>query len=147
MPRPSVWRLAPMACARLAPPATGLGLWVLASGLLAGLVPAMAADFPGVEELREQAEMPSPLVMFDGRPVTSPEEWFARRRPELKALFSHYMYGKTPPRPEGESFAIARDDRAFLDGEATLREVTITIGPPGVPKIHLLLVVPNARGG
>ena len=32
-------------------------------------------------------------------PVTSPEQWFRRRRPELKALFQHYMYGQMPPRP------------------------------------------------
>ena len=36
------------------------------------------------------------------------------------------------------------DAKAF-DGKATLKEVTISFGPPDTPKIHLLLVVPNAR--
>jgi hypothetical protein len=70
-----------MACARLMPLSTGLGRGILSWCLLLGLVPTTAADFPGVEKLLARAEMPDPLVMFDGRPVTSPEEWFARRRP------------------------------------------------------------------
>lgn len=136
-----------MACARLMPRASGPGWGILSSCLLLGLVPARAADFPKAEDLPARAEMPSPLVFLDGRPVTNPDEWRTQRRPELKALFSHYMYGKMPLRPRAESFAIAREDRAFLNGQATLKEVTITLGPPSVPKIHLLVAVPNARRG
>jgi hypothetical protein len=106
-----------------------------------------AEVFPEIARLPARPEMPNPLVMFDGRSVTSREQWVARRRPELKALFQHYMYGRMPPRPDGEAFEVAREDRGFLGGKATLKEVTIVIGPPGVPKIHLLLVIPNARGG
>ena len=51
-----------------------------------------------------------------------------------------------PPAP-GRDVAVAREDRSFLGGKATLKEVTITLGPPEVPQIHLLLVVPNARQG
>ena len=29
--------------------------------------------------------LPDPLLMADGSPVTSPEAWFRRRRPELAA--------------------------------------------------------------
>ncbi|MCA1686454.1 MAG: acetylxylan esterase [Planctomycetia bacterium] len=91
--------------------------------------------------------MPDPLLSFDGRPVTTPEQWFSRRRPELKALFQYYMYGRMPPRPDALTFAIEREDRGFLDGKATLKEVTVTVGPAGVPRIHLLVVVPNRRDG
>ena len=56
-------------------------------------------------------ELPDPLVMFDGQPVTSPEQWISRRRPELKALFQHYMYGQMPPAPDDETFAVEREDR------------------------------------
>src|SRR5262249_45636934 len=68
------------------------------------------------------------------------------RRPELKALFQHYMYGYLPP-AEKVSAKVERTDRKALGGKATLREVTLSFGPPKTPKIHLLLVVPNARSG
>src|SRR4051812_29215997 len=132
---------------RSSAPATGLGPRILAAFLLVAPCPARGDEFPDVASLPARPEMPDPLVMLDGEPVTSPEQWIRRRRPELKALFQHYMYGQMPPRPDDESFAIARVDRDFLDGKATLKEITITIGPPGVPRINLLLVVPNGRKG
>ena len=127
--------------------ATGLGPRILAAFLLVATCPTKGAEFPDVALLPARSEMPDPLVMLDGEPVTNPEQWSRRRRPELKALFQYYMYGQMPPRPDDQTFAIAREDRSFLDGKATLKEVTITIGPPEVPRIHLLLVVPNARKG
>jgi hypothetical protein len=118
-------------------------------GLLGILLLARAGGgaFPEVSELPRQPELPDPLLMFGGQPVTSPEQWVSRRRPELKALFQHYMYGEMAPPPAAQTFALARQDRGFLRGKATLKEVTITIGPPEVPRIHLLLVVPNAQAG
>ncbi len=38
---------------------------------------------------------------------------------------------------------VVREDKNYLGGKATLREVTITYGPEGTPPIHLLLIVPN----
>jgi hypothetical protein len=135
-----------MRCARLLSRTarSGLGLVALASLLLSS---AAAAEFPDVGQLPLRPEMPDPLIMFDGQPVTSPEQWFRRRRPELKALFQHYMYGQMPSRPPEQAFTIAREDHGFLDGWATLKEVTISLGPAGVPAIHLLLVLPNLRKG
>src|SRR5438309_2038161 len=105
---------------------TGLGL--LAAFLLSTPTPAAAVDFPEAGQLPARAELPDPLVMFDGRPVTSPERWVKGRRPELKALFQHYMYGQIPPAPDLQAASIAREDRGFLGGKATLKEVTISLG-------------------
>jgi hypothetical protein len=90
-------------------------------------------------------ELPDPLVMFKGDKVTTAEQWRTQRRPELKALFEHYMYGKAPPAPEKVTVKVEREDKKFFDGKATKREVAISFGPPDCPKIHLLLVVPNER--
>ena len=46
-----------------------------------------AAEFPPVEKLPERAELPDALTMFDGTKVTTREQWYEQRRPELKALF------------------------------------------------------------
>ena len=83
--------------------------------------------------------------MLDGRKVTSREMWIKERRPELIRLFQHYMYGQLPPKPEAVSGKVERVDVSSFGGKATLSEVTIRFGPPEVPPIHLMLVVPNQR--
>lgn len=108
---------------------------------------ASAGDFPAVDQLPSRPGLPDPLVMFDGTPVTSKEQWVAKRRPELKALFEHYMYGKAPPPPGNVAGTVDRHDAGYFGGKATKDEITIRFGPAGTPPIHLLLVVPNRRHG
>ena len=105
----------------------------------------LAGEFPPFEKLPVQPEPPDPLVMFDGTPVRTRDDWFNKRRPELKALFEHYMYGKAPPPPDNLEAKIVRTDEKCLDGKATLREITIKFGPKSAPPINLLLIVPNGR--
>lgn len=105
---------------------------------------ANAQTFPDVEALPANPQLPDPLKMFDGTPVTTKEQWYEKRRPEIKALFEFYMYGKAPPAPKIEA-TINRTDAKFFGGKATKREVTIKFGPEGTPPISLLLVVPNKR--
>jgi hypothetical protein len=102
--------------------------------------------FPEPDQLPSHPELPDPLVMFNGERVTSKQQWFDKRRPELKALFQHYMYGYLPP-PLKIKAKVEHEDTQAFDGKATLREITISFGPPDTPPIHLLLVVPNKRKG
>jgi hypothetical protein len=119
--------------------------------LLALLLGAAAmtsrADFPPADRLPSKPDLPDPLIMLDGTKVTSKEQWRNRRRPELKELFQHYMYGYVPPAPKNLKFKVERVDPKALLGKATLKEVTISFGPPETPKIHLLLFIPNQRKG
>jgi hypothetical protein len=108
---------------------------------------ALAADFPDASKLPAHAELPNLLVGLEETPVTTKEQWFSRRRPELKALFEHYMYGSAPRAPAKVTAAVEREDRNFLGGKATKRELAIGFGPTDAPKIHLLLIVPNDRKG
>ena len=109
---------------------------------------AFAGDFPPVEQLPLRPGLPEPLVMFDGTPVKTKEDWFARRRPEIKALFEHYMYGKAPAPPNNVTGTVNRHDAAYFGGKGTMDEVMIHFGPPATRPIHLLLVVPHkAQGG
>jgi hypothetical protein len=114
---------------------TGTALLVLCVGL---------SVLPPVEQLPARQELPDPLVMLDGRRVTTREQWEKDRRPELKDLFQHYMYGYLPP-PVPVTATVERTDPQAFGGKATFREVTVSFGPPGTPPIHLLLVVPNGR--
>jgi dienelactone hydrolase len=109
--------------------------------------PAPARSFPSVAQLPPRREFPDPLVMLDGRRVTTPEQWLTERRPELIALFQHYMYGFLPPAPKQVRGKLEREDPRAFGGKATLKEVTVTFGPPGLPLIHLMVIVPNRRTG
>jgi dienelactone hydrolase len=83
--------------------------------------------------------------MFNGDKVTTKEQWESKRRPELKALFEHYMYGA---RPKGYSTLrnVLHEDAKAFGGKATLRELAIKIGPGAdAPPVHVLLVVPNRK--
>src|SRR5207302_10889243 len=42
---------------------------------------------------------PDPLVASNGMAVTNKKLWRTTRRPELKTMFEHYMYGTLPPAP------------------------------------------------
>jgi hypothetical protein len=103
-------------------------------------------DFPEPAKLPAVAELPDPLVMLSGKRVTSKEAWLSKRRPELKALIQHYMYGYLPP-PEKITAKVEHEDKKAFGGKATLKEIAISFGPPETPAIHLLLVVPNHRKG
>jgi hypothetical protein len=113
--------------------------------LLAGSV-AFAADFPPVSDLPVQAELPDPLVMFDGSRVTTKEQWEQKRRPELQALFQHYMYGYLPAATEVQSKVVA-EKKDLFGGKASWKSVTLTYGPQGTPPLSLLVVTPNRTEG
>lgn len=104
---------------------------------------AVAKEWPAPAELPPQASLPDPLVRFEGTAVTSSEEWTARRRPELRALFEHYMYGAQPAAPERVVGKTLFEDAVAFGGKGTLREVELTFGPPEWPKIYLLMAVPH----
>ena len=85
--------------------------------------------------------------MSNGERVATRKQWTKKRRPELEALFHHYMYGTTPPRPAGMNMDVENVDRTLFGGRATKKEIIITLGTNNAPQIHLLLVVPNERKG
>jgi hypothetical protein len=108
---------------------------------------AAEPSFPEAASLPAHADLPDPLVLFNGEKVKTKDDWAARRRPELKALFGYYMYGFAPPAPEKITAQVIHTNPRALDGAATLREIDLSFGPPDTPKIHLLLVLPNEHKG
>ena len=109
-----------------------------------------AAEFPSPTELPAHPALPDPLVMFDGSRVGSAEEWREKRRPELKALFEEYVYGRYPQadgssQPPAVQSKVLFEDPQALGGAGTLKEVELTIGEPDGPKIYLLVATPNGK--
>ncbi len=114
-------------------------------GALAVTLPALPADLPPPDKLPANPEMPSPLVMRDGTKITTKADWESKRRPELKELFQHYMYGTYPAKPEKVTAKVLFEDAKAFGGKGTLREVEITFAPADWPKIYLLVAVPNGK--
>jgi len=52
--------------------------------------------------------------MLDGTRVATKEQWLAKRKPELKELFQHYMYGTQPDAPAVIASQVLHEDKASL---------------------------------
>ncbi len=123
---------------------TRIGVIVMA---MAFVGTASSGDLPTPDQLPLKADLPDPLAMFEkGKKVATKDQWEKRRRPELKHLFEHYMYGRAPAAPKVNA-KIERIDKNALGGKATLKEITLTLAGIDGPKIHLLLVIPNKGKG
>lgn len=92
------------------------------------------------------AELSDPLVGLGGGRVSSAEQWKQTRAPELRKLFQEEMYGMMPEKPKSMEVRILHEDKAWLDGKATLREMEVRLTKPETVA-HLLLVIPNQRQG
>lgn len=113
------------------------------TGLLLMSAVATPADFPPPDKLPSVPGFPGVLTLRDGSKVATKKDWEEKRRPELKALFEHYMYGRFPERPKEVTAKVLFEDAKALGGKGTLREVELTFGPPEWPKIYLLVATPN----
>jgi hypothetical protein len=100
-------------------------------------------NLPVPSALPDQPGLPDPLVSFNGQAITTKESWLKQRRPELANLFQYYMYGYPPATAPKVTARIERRDQEYFGGRATKEEIELTLGSPSVPKIHLLLVIPN----
>ncbi|MFO0798697.1 MAG: acetylxylan esterase [Gemmataceae bacterium] len=115
-----------------------------ALGALVVILPSTRADFPPPAQLPARPGLPDPTVMLDGTRVSSKADWESKRRPELKALFEHYMYGRRPADPAKVTAKVRFNDEKAFDGKGTLTEVELTVGGPEWPKVYLLVARPNA---
>ena len=107
-------------------------------------MPLFAADFPAPAELPLHPALPDPLVARDGARIMTKEQWEKVRKPELLALFEHYMYGHAPKGSQRGQGKLLVEDKAALGGGATLREFSVELGLE--TPVHLLVVTPNGRG-
>jgi hypothetical protein len=114
------------------------------STLIAGsLLLAAESRWKSPIDLPPQPGLPDPLMRSDGSHVRSKSVWEHQRRPELKELFAHYMYGAIPEKPPGIHFVTKLSDSSFLGGGATLKLVEISFRDPEAPHLDLMVIVPN----
>lgn len=95
---------------------------------------------------------PDPLVMADGRPVTSPEMWWRERRPQIVALFEENVLGRIPPDVPKVAWSVARTVSTAVGGIPVVgREVIGRVDNSACPQIsvnlRLVVVVPAQASG
>lgn len=126
-------------------------LWLGVTLMAAAAPPGPAAErFPPPDRLPARPDFPDPLTTFAGEKVASKGQWESKRRPELKALFEYYMYGRQPEAPAKVGGVVLHEDTQAFGGKATLREVELrfdAFGKTNPLPIRLLLTVPNDRKG
>jgi len=109
---------------------------------------AFSQILPPIESLTEQPALPDPFKMLDGTPIKTKKDWYEKRRPELKILFQHYIYGYLPPKPETKAFLLRQDEQLF-NGKATYKEIRLDLLLPEgkTYSINLALFLPNKASG
>ena len=109
---------------------------------------ARAQDHPvNYDEAKVPAfDLPDPLVMEDGTPVETPEQWRKHRRPELLRLFEEHVYGRTPKRSVEVSARMINECIAF-GGLALRREFDLSVAGKSDGPIRLLIYSPRAVEG
>jgi hypothetical protein len=66
-----------------------------------------ACDQANFDEARANPwPLPDPLIMADGRRVTSAAMWWTQRRPELLEIFDREIFGRIPARTPGVSWHV-----------------------------------------
>jgi hypothetical protein len=132
----------------LSPRGCRLATWLV---VVVGVVPALALQGPTAnydESKVPPYTLPDPLVMADGRRVTTAAMWRTKRRPELLRLFETHVYGRWPGNVETLTVSIRETSADALGGLATRKQITLTFsGAPGGPRLELLSYLPNGVTG
>ena len=117
-----------------------LGIWLMLTACQ-----ERPLSYPEVAALPVRSSLPDPLIMADGRPVTSAAQWAARRQ-EMQGIIEYYAIGHAPPPP---SAVIGREiaSRSLLHGTVLCRLVHCAWGPGNAIGFDIEIFIPNGVGG
>ena len=93
-------------------------------------------------------KLPNPLVMNDGRPVTSAEMWFKERRPEILKFYQTEIYGRIPENTPKVKWEVTETDDKARDGTAIMKHVVGRMSDePDGPKMNMTVLLPAKAAG
>ncbi|MFN0249314.1 MAG: hypothetical protein ACKV2T_20685 [Kofleriaceae bacterium] len=98
-------------------------------------------EFPLPADLPIVDEPPDPFMTFDGRAITTADEWMSIRRPELARMFAFYQYGFAPPAPANTSATMIAS-ATIENGTIDYREYEVRFGPDDAPPLFLAVFTP-----
>ncbi len=91
-------------------------------------------------------DLPPLLTTSSGQSVETPEAWMQQRRPEILSLFANLIYGRVPApvKPIEVSYEVVLEDKGFMEGMATRKDVKIHLeNAKGRMSMHFLVFVPK----
>jgi hypothetical protein len=100
------------------------------------------------EEKVRPYTLPDPLVTASGQRVTSAEQWFKSRRPEILKLYRDEIYGRVPDGAPRVTWEVAETDPAAREGAAIMKRVAGRMGDkPDGPRMNLTVYLPAKASG
>ncbi len=97
-------------------------------------------------------QLPDPLLLPNGKRVTTPALWWTERRPQIVELFDREIYGRVPASTPRVTWSVTRTERTTVGGIAVLsKDLTGHVDNSSYPllsvDIQLNLTTPsNATG-
>lgn len=91
-------------------------------------------------------DLPPLLVSSKGKPISTPEEWFSIRRPQIMALLGNLVYGivPVPESPLRTTFEVLKTNPEFMNGRATRKDVRVRFeNAKGSAEMVILVFTPN----
>jgi hypothetical protein len=110
------------------------------------LIICLLALVGGPDSLPVNEELPDPFRFVDGRRVTSPEEWPARRG-EMLELLLKYEYGHIPPAPGNVALDAELESGTRFEGASEFHSVRIKFGPEQKLSTTVHLYLPATASG
>ncbi|MEO8483711.1 MAG: acetylxylan esterase [Acidobacteriota bacterium] len=92
--------------------------------------------------------LPDPLLLANGRKVTTPSAWAGQRRPEIIKLYESFIFGRVPATAPTIAWRVTDVDRRAHGGTAVVKHVLGSVGTParGV-RIHVTVTTPASASG
>ena len=109
------------------------------------LAVAETTTFPAVKDLPAHPAMPDPLIGMDGKRITTPSQWPARRE-EMKRTIEHYGIGHAPP-PPGNVKGQEVETSLLAEGKVSYRRVRLTFGPGEKLAFDISIFQPSGSTG
>jgi hypothetical protein len=97
-------------------------------------------------------DLPDPLKLNNGQPVTTPQIWWDQRRPEIVEMYEKYVYGRIPKDVPSVKWTVTAVDHEMIGFNRVLAkdligEVDNASYPAISVKIHMTVVTPENAAG
>jgi hypothetical protein len=117
---------------------------------LTSLPPGASGQHPNLDESKANPypNLPDPLILNNGQPVTTPQMWWTQRRPELVEIFEREIYGRTPTVTPAVTWEVASTKN---DGKTITKQLIGHVDNSSYPlisvNIRVTLVTPASATG
>jgi hypothetical protein len=92
--------------------------------------------------------LPDPLVTVSGQRISSAEQWFKSRRPEILKFYREEIYGGIPDGAPRVTWEVAETDASARDRTAIVKRATGRLGDkPDGPRMNMTLYLPAKASG